>query len=132
MQLFSLLYIASYGGFFILPNHTQELFLAFATVGAVLFSITFYEGKFFPEIKNTQELIVHTLLLYIVLLSVFLIKSIFRIFGDDFAILSEEHLTVDSKEVNSIELFMSNALYCEHKHYHIEDTDIKSYKDLQY
>jgi signal transduction histidine kinase len=71
MQSFSLLYIASYGGFFILPNHTQELFLALATVGAVLFSITFYEGKFFPEIKNTQELIVHTLLLYIVLLSVF-------------------------------------------------------------
>jgi signal transduction histidine kinase len=71
MQFFSLLYIASYGGFFTLPNHMQELFLALATVGAVLFAITFYEGKFFPEIKNTKELIVNTLLLYVVILSVF-------------------------------------------------------------
>jgi len=71
MQFFSLLYIASYGGFFTLPNHTQELFLALSTVGAVLFAITFYEGKFFPEIKNTKELIVNTLLLYVVILSVF-------------------------------------------------------------
>ena len=71
MQFFSLLYISSYGGFFTLPYHMQELFLALATVGAVLFAITFYEGKFFPEIKDTKELIINTLLLYVVILSVF-------------------------------------------------------------
>lgn len=54
-----------------MPYHMQELFLALATVGAVLFAITFYEGKFFPEIKDTKELIINTLLLYVVILSVF-------------------------------------------------------------
>jgi len=71
MQFFSLLYIASYGNIFVVTINMQELFLTLATVSAVLFAITFYEGRFFPEIKNTQELIVNTLLLYIVILSVF-------------------------------------------------------------
>lgn len=55
----------------------------------------------------------------------------FRIFGDDFAMLSQEHLEVDINVVNSIELFRSNELYCEHRHYHINEVDINSYKDLQ-
>ena len=71
MQVFSLLYIASYGNILLVSNNMQELFLALAIVSAILFAITFYEGKFFPEIKNTQELILNTLLLYILILGVF-------------------------------------------------------------
>ena len=71
MQFFSLLYIATYSDLYTVPDHIHDLFLVLAILSAFIFAITFYEGKFSPEIKNSKELIINTFLLYIVILSVF-------------------------------------------------------------
>lgn len=71
MQVFSLLYIATYSNLFGIPHQVQDVFLVFATLGAIMFSVAFYEGKFTPEITNFKELVINTLLLYIVIIMVF-------------------------------------------------------------
>lgn len=71
MQVFSLVYIVTYSGLFAIPAYLQDLFLALAMIGAVIFSIAFYEGRFTPEINNYKELIINTVLLNIVILTVF-------------------------------------------------------------
>jgi len=71
MQIFSLLYIATYSTIFNIEPQLQDLFLALAVISAVIFSISFYEGDFTPKITNTKELIINTVLLYIVILTVF-------------------------------------------------------------
>jgi len=71
MQLFSLFYIAIYSELFNIPTLYKDLSLAFAIIGAVLFSISFYEGEFTPKIKNYQDLIKNSALVYLVLLTVF-------------------------------------------------------------
>ena len=71
MQVFSLFYIASYSALFGLPDYIEDLSLVLSIMSAVIFSIAFYEGKFTPKITNHKELIINTLLLNIVILSVF-------------------------------------------------------------
>ncbi|MFT5660416.1 MAG: signal transduction histidine kinase [Sulfurimonas sp.] len=71
MQVFSLSYIATYSTIFDIPHYIQDFSLILATASAVLFAIAFYEGKFTPDITNYKEFIINTLLLYIVILTVF-------------------------------------------------------------
>lgn len=71
MQIFSLIYIAAYSKLFGITIFIQELSLVIASFSAILFAITFYEGKFLPKITNYKELIINTLLLNIVILTAF-------------------------------------------------------------
>ncbi len=71
MQIFSLLYIVSYSKLFKISFFVQELCLVIASLSAVLFAITYYEGNFLPKIKNYKELIINTLLLNVVILTAF-------------------------------------------------------------
>jgi len=71
MQLFSLFYIAVHSGLFNIPVIYEEISLAFAMISALLFAISFYEGEFTPKIKNYKDLITNTILLYLVILSIF-------------------------------------------------------------
>lgn len=71
MQVFSLLYIVAYSKLFEISFFVQELALVVASLSAVLFAITYYEGKFLPKITNYKELIINTLLLNVVILTAF-------------------------------------------------------------
>ena len=71
MQIFSLVYIAAFSNLFEISSFIQELSLLIASISAVLFAITFYEGKFLPKISNYKELIINTLLLNVVILTAF-------------------------------------------------------------
>lgn len=71
MQIFSLLYVATYSNLFELPEYFEDMSVTLATLSAVVFAVAFYEGKFFPIIRNNKELIINSFLLYIVVLSVF-------------------------------------------------------------
>jgi putative nucleotidyltransferase with HDIG domain len=57
--------------------------------------------------------------------------QIFRIFGDDFALLTTTHQEIDIDTINTLPLLRENDLYCEHNHLDLPQTDITSYKDLQ-
>ena len=71
MQIFSLIYIVTYSKLFELSSFVQELALVVASLSAVLFAITYYEGKFLPKITSYKELIINTLLLNLVILTAF-------------------------------------------------------------
>jgi len=71
MQIFSLGYILLYSQLFYTHIIIQDIFLVFASFSAVIFALSFYEGKFFPPITNTKELIINTVLLNIVILTSF-------------------------------------------------------------
>ena len=71
MQIFSLIYILSYSKLFQISNFIQEIALVIASLFAILFAITYYEGKFLPKITNYKELIINTLLLNLVILTAF-------------------------------------------------------------
>jgi signal transduction histidine kinase len=71
MQIFSLVYIASYSKLFEISSLVQELSLVSASLCAVIFAINFYEGNFLPKITNYKELLINTLLLNIVILTAF-------------------------------------------------------------
>jgi len=71
MQVFSLIYIFSYSELFQISYFIQEMALVIASLSAVLFAITYYEGKFLPKITNYKELIINTLLLNVVILTAF-------------------------------------------------------------
>lgn len=71
MQVFSLIYIVSYSKLFEITVFVQELALVIASLFAVLFAVTFYEGKFLPKITNYKELVINTILLNIVILTAF-------------------------------------------------------------
>lgn len=71
MQIFSLIYIVTYSKLFQINPFIQELSLVIASLSAVLFAITYYEGKFLPKITNYKELIISTLLLNVVILTAF-------------------------------------------------------------
>lgn len=58
-------------------------------------------------------------------------SQIFRIFGDDFAILKHNHQDIDIDKINAINMLKNNNLYCEHKHLDLKDKYIESYKDLE-
>jgi putative nucleotidyltransferase with HDIG domain len=57
--------------------------------------------------------------------------QIFRIFGDDFVLLSNEHIQINIKDINALPIFKTNNLYCEHKHFDLQEPTLNSYKDLQ-
>ncbi|RXJ65466.1 histidine kinase [Halarcobacter ebronensis] len=71
MQIFSLLYIVQYSGFWDISLPFRDLFLIFASLSAFVFAINFFQGKFVPIMKNYKELVFNTLLLNIVILSSF-------------------------------------------------------------
>ena len=71
MQIFSLIYIVTYSKLFQINPFIQELSLVIASLSAVLFAITYYEGKFLPKITNYKELIISTFLLNVVILTAF-------------------------------------------------------------
>ena len=71
MQVFSLIYILSYSKLFEINSLIQDVSLVIASISAVLFAVTFYEGKFLPKITNYKELIINTLLLNVVILTAF-------------------------------------------------------------
>lgn len=80
MQIFSLIYIVLYSKLFTINPFIQELSLIIASLSAVLFAITFYEGKFLPKITNYKELIINTLLLNVVILTAFYHYVLFEYF----------------------------------------------------
>lgn len=71
MQIFSLGYIALYSQLFVTNTIAQDIFLVFASFSAVIFALSFYEGKFFPSMTTTKELIINTILLNVVILTSF-------------------------------------------------------------
>lgn len=71
MQIFSLIYIVAYSKLFEISIFMQDLSLVIASFFAMLFVITFYEGKVLPKITNYKELIFNTLLLNVVILTAF-------------------------------------------------------------
>lgn len=71
MQISSLIYIILYSKIYITDNFYQELALVFASVFAVIFAISYYEGKFIPKISNYKELFLNTFLLNVVILTAF-------------------------------------------------------------
>jgi len=71
MQVFSLGYIVLYSQLFISNIIAQDILLVLASFCAVIFSLSFSEGKFFPTMTTTKELIINTLLLNIVILTSF-------------------------------------------------------------
>ena len=71
MQGFSLVYIVAYSRMFELSFFFQELALLLASLSAIIFAVSFYEGKFFPKMRDFKELIFNTLLFNVVILSSF-------------------------------------------------------------
>jgi signal transduction histidine kinase len=71
MQIFSLGYILLYSQLFYTNNIVQDILLVCASFSAIIFSLSFYEGNFFPPITTTKELIINTILLNIVILTSF-------------------------------------------------------------
>jgi signal transduction histidine kinase len=71
MQVFSLIYIVAYSKLFQITLFIQDLSLLIASISALLFAVTFYEGKFLPKITNYKELIINTILLNVVILTAF-------------------------------------------------------------
>ena len=71
MQIFSLIYIGAYSELFALSEFIKEGALLLATISAVVFAVSFYEGKFLPKISNQKELFFNTFLLNVVILTAF-------------------------------------------------------------
>jgi signal transduction histidine kinase len=71
MQAFSLVYIVAYSKLFDISAFFQELALVAASLSALVFAISFYEGKFFPKMRTFNELLFNTLLFNVVILSSF-------------------------------------------------------------
>jgi len=69
MQMLSLTYVILYSQFFILNTVLQDILHVSASFCALIFALSFYEGKFFPYIKSTKELIIVTILLNIVIVT---------------------------------------------------------------
>ncbi|MDA3908398.1 MAG: response regulator [Sulfurimonas sp.] len=57
--------------------------------------------------------------------------QIFRIFGDDFVLLSEKDFRIGLDKTNSISLFKTNHLSCYSKYYNLQEESVNSFKDLQ-
>ncbi|MFT5836069.1 MAG: putative nucleotidyltransferase with HDIG domain [Sulfurimonas sp.] len=57
--------------------------------------------------------------------------QLFRIFGDDFVLLSEEDFELDVNKINSLALFEANSLSCNSRYINLQKTNIHSFKDLQ-
>ncbi len=71
MQFFSLVFIGFYSKLFISNLLYQDIALLLATLSAVVFAISFYEGRFIPIMKNNKELFINTIFLNLVILTSF-------------------------------------------------------------
>lgn len=71
MQLFSLGYIILYSGLYNESKFLQDIFLLFASLSAIVFSLSFYVDRLTPEITTTKELIKNTLLISIIISTAF-------------------------------------------------------------
>jgi len=71
MQIFSLGFIFLYSKLFYDFIFFQDVFLVLASFSAIIFSLSFYEGNFFPTIRTKKELFINTILLNIVILTSF-------------------------------------------------------------
>jgi len=71
MQIFSLGFIFLYSKLFYDVMILQDIFLVLASFSAIIFALSFYEGKFFPAITTKKELFINTILLNIVILTAF-------------------------------------------------------------
>lgn len=69
MQIFSLGFLIVHSKLFYDSFVMEDLLLLFATFSAIVFSLSFYKGKFLPNITNTKELIFNTFLLNVVILT---------------------------------------------------------------
>ncbi|WP_295012029.1 HD domain-containing phosphohydrolase [Sulfuricurvum sp.] len=67
----------------------------------------------------------------IYLMSEFPNFQIFRVFGDDFALINITHQMIDIDKINNTELLRTSGLHCEHNHFDLPNENINSYKDLQ-
>lgn len=56
---------------------------------------------------------------------------IFRIFGDDFVLLSKTYQTLDVNEINNFDLIKDSEIYCEFKYYDLSSDNINYYEKLQ-
>ena len=71
MQIFSLGYIVLYSQLFYTDLIAQDICLVFASLSAIVFGLSFYEGELFPIISNIRELIINTILLNVLILTSF-------------------------------------------------------------
>lgn len=71
MQVFSLIYLLSYSELFAFDFLIKDGSMLFASISAIVFAVSFYEGKFLPKITNQKELFINTLLLNVVILTCF-------------------------------------------------------------
>lgn len=71
MQIFSLGFIGLHSKFFYDNVVYQDIFLVLASFSAIVFALSFYEGKFIPSISTKKELVYNTVLLNIVILTAF-------------------------------------------------------------
>ncbi|WP_198305633.1 sensor histidine kinase [Arcobacter vandammei] len=71
MQVFSFVFILSYSNFFEISHYIKELSMAVASIFALFFAISYYEGKFLPKITNYKELLINTFFLNVVILTAF-------------------------------------------------------------
>lgn len=71
MQVFSLVYIVTYSDFFGIDEIYKELSMAVASIFALFFAISYYEGRFLPKITNYKELLINTFFLNVVILTAF-------------------------------------------------------------
>lgn len=80
MQIFSLIYIILYSKLYFTNNFFKELSLVLASIFALFFAISYYEGKFLPKITNYKELFLNTFLLNVVILTAFYHYLLFEYF----------------------------------------------------
>lgn len=71
MQIFSLGFIFLYSKLFYDLIILQDIFLVLASLSAIIFALSFYEGKFSPAITTKKDLFINTILLNIVILTAF-------------------------------------------------------------
>lgn len=57
--------------------------------------------------------------------------KIFRIFGDDFVLLSDKPFKIDIDKINSTPILKNNNVFSEHKYVESQKSNINSYKDLE-
>ncbi|RBQ30510.1 histidine kinase [Arcobacter sp. FW59] len=71
MQIFSLIFIIAHSKLYEISYFYKELFLILASISALIFAISYNDGKFIPKISNYKELFINTFLLNIVILTSF-------------------------------------------------------------
>ena len=69
MQMFSLGYVILYSQIFAVNTILQDIAYVFSSCCALVFALSFYEGKIFPIVKSTKELIILTILSNIVIVT---------------------------------------------------------------